>query len=167
MSFFLQFADVFALFLVFFGLAFFLLRRFFHWFFSIQPALDSLKRIEQRLGPIEKRLDELHRRLEALDDSNSFADQAATERLKKVAQETLAPEKPDPKKRLESDFRPAAPQVQEEIERRREKRLCLHCGLPLESNETSPFCSAAHQEEYFSGNYVEPLNLPFKDEEGS
>ncbi|MDT8445521.1 MAG: hypothetical protein RRB13_01335 [bacterium] len=166
-SFFLQFADVFALMLALFGLTFFLLRRFFHWFFSIQAGLDGLHRIEAHLVQMDQRIAGLEQQLSDLVEQNPLVDQAATERLKKVAKETLQSSKPLPSKRLETDFRPADERVKAEVERRRQAGACLHCGLSLDPSAGALFCSNPHEEEYFAGNYVQPLNLPFNTQEES
>lgn len=79
-----------------------------------------------------------------------------TEKLKQVAQETLVD---TVKPKLEQDFRVSHPKIKAEVSRRRDLGLCIYCGEKAMSGQL--YCSTSHHEEYFKGNQVEPINLPF------
>ena len=117
MHFFLQFVDFFALFLVFFGLAFFLLRRFFQWYLSIPALIEGQQKLESEIKRLSAQVNRLIGDVEQVLEDNPLADSAATKRLQQVAQETLNAQ-PKGAKNLEQDFRAVDPQVRAEVQKR-------------------------------------------------
>jgi len=158
MQFFFQFVDFFALFLVFFGLAFFLLRGFFQWYLSLPALQKGMVSLQSEVSVLTKQIQGLQEEVSRFGQENSSLDLSHADRLQKVAQETLVQtEKKRPK--LDPDFRLIDPKVKLEIDRRREQGACIFCGEPALPGQL--YCSTAHQEKYVQGNIVEPVNLPF------
>ncbi|OGG95253.1 MAG: hypothetical protein A2527_08765 [Candidatus Lambdaproteobacteria bacterium RIFOXYD2_FULL_50_16] len=161
MSFFVQFADTLALFLVFFGLMFFVLRRFFFWFFAISERQERLIRIEKTQEQIKAQLTQVQEQIRQLAEQVPTLDSANTERLRNLVQSELTPNPPLVKRDLAQDFRPFNPKVKAQVQARIERGECAYCGQPAAAS----FCDLQHEKAYFSGNYPEPLNLPNSSED--
>ncbi|OGH09464.1 MAG: hypothetical protein A2600_04425 [Candidatus Lambdaproteobacteria bacterium RIFOXYD1_FULL_56_27] len=159
MQFLVQFGDVLALFLVFFGLVFFLFRRFFMWYLATQTLIDGQERMEAHLELFGERLERFEARFDDWVLQNATLDLSSAQRLKKVAEETLNPPLA-PADPFESDFRPVNPKVKKEVLRRSSLNLCLYCGESAPKGQR--FCTQDHEAKFRQGNQVLPINLPFE-----